>query len=68
VKNDTKIHIPSRRRECTEEDGVVRLTREARSILIDIANESNGLSLRQIASKIIIEAYENDLIVFDREG
>jgi hypothetical protein len=34
--------------------------------LIDIANET-GRSIRDIASQIIVQAIENELIIYDRE-
>lgn len=63
---DGKIHIPAKR-VAVNGQSVIKVTPEAMRILTEIANES-GLSIRSTASHIICQAYEQDLIRFDREG
>lgn len=62
---DRKIHIPAKK-VIPNEQGVVKLTPEAMEVLAEIVNNSSS-SMRQVASTIIIQAYKNDLISFDRE-
>lgn len=63
--NDGKIHIKGKKITPNNQN-VIRIKPEAMACLADIANESK-MSLRQIASAIIIQAVKNDLICFDRE-
>ena len=63
---DEKIHIPAKR-IVSNGQGVIKITPEAYNSLVDVVNES-GLSVRQVASIIILQAIEKNLIVFDREG
>lgn len=65
VKKDNKIHIPAKK-ITPNEQGVVKLTPAAMKALTDVVNES-GRSMREIASLIILQAIENDLIIYDRE-
>ena len=60
-----KIHIPAKKVRPNEQ-GVIKLTPVAFEALVDVVNES-GRSTREIASLIILQAIEKDLIVFDRE-
>lgn len=62
---DRKIHIPAKR-VTPNEQGIIRISPEAYQVLADIANESGG-SVRAVASTIILQAAEKELIVFDRE-
>lgn len=62
-----KIVLPRRKtRKYKNGDGVIKVTREAFDCLKTLADETT-LSVRQVASKIILQAYENDLIEFDGE-
>ena len=65
---DRKIHIPARRRVYSNDQCGIKLTPEAYDLVVDIVNEADGMSMRQIVSQIIIEAVEKELIVFDRRG
>ena len=60
-----KIHIPAKRIVPNGQD-VIKITPDAYKALAEICNES-GRSIKQVASLIIIQAVENDLIVYDRE-
>ena len=62
---DNKIHIPARKKKATENNTVIKVSPEAYSTLVDIYNEST-LSLKEIASILIIEASKN--VVYDKEG
>lgn len=59
-----KIHLPARKIVANEQ-GVVKLTKEAMAVLVEIANETS-LSLRMVASEIILQAANNGLISLDR--
>lgn len=48
------------------EQGVIKISPEAHRALAEIVNES-GLSVRQVASMIILQAVEKELIIFERE-
>lgn len=65
MKRTGKIHIPAKKL-VPNEQGVIKITPEAYQILVEVANEA-GLSVRQAASIIIVGAYKNDCIVYDRE-
>ena len=60
-----KIHIPAKKMRPNEQ-GVIKLTPVAFDALADVVNES-GRSVREVASLIILQAIEKNLIVFDRE-
>lgn len=62
---DGKIHIQAKR-VTPNEQGVIKLTPEAYSALGEVANES-GKSIRSVASEIILQSIEKDLIVYDKE-
>lgn len=62
---DNRIHIPAKR-VTPNEQGVIKISPEAYRALAEVVNES-GLSVRQAASIIILQAVEKELIVFDRE-
>lgn len=64
--SDGKIHIPARKKKPKNESGVVRLTKDAYNALVEIYNDSPW-SLTQVGSKIILDAIENNLIVYDKE-
>ena len=64
MKNN-KIHIPARK-VVPNSHNVIKITGEAYEALAEVVNES-GLSVKQAASLIILQAVENNLIVFDRE-
>lgn len=61
---DGKIHIPGRE-VIPNQQGVIKITPEAYSALAEVVNESR-LSLRAVASEIILQAIEQKLIEFDR--
>ena len=65
--NDGKIHIPARRREYANVQACIKLTPDAYNLLIDVVEETNGLSMKQVASMIIIQAINKGLISFDRK-
>lgn len=64
MKKDNKIHIPGRK-VAINEQGVIKLTPEASEALAEVVNEST-MSVKQVASCIILQAIRNNLIVFDR--
>lgn len=61
----SKIHIPAKK-VVPNSQNVIKITGEAYEALAEVVNES-GLSVKQVASLIILQAVENNLIVFDRE-
>lgn len=63
--NDGKIHIRAKKLKPNEQ-GVIKVSPKANELLIDIANET-GRSIRDIASQIIVQAIENELVIYDRE-
>lgn len=63
--NDGKIHIKGKKIKPNNQN-VIKITPEAMRVLVDIVNESD-MSMRQVASQIIIQAVENDLIRFGRD-
>ena len=65
MKGDRRIHIPARK-ITPNEQGVIKITPAAFEALSDVVNES-GRSVKEVASLIILQAIENELIVFDRE-
>lgn len=65
VMNSEKIVIPARKQQVNEQ-GVIKLTPEALNALTEVVNETN-LSIRQVASTIILQAIEKNLIEFRRE-
>lgn len=64
MQKDGKIHIPGKA-VVQNQQGVIKITPEAYSALAEIVNESR-LSLRAVASEIILQAIEQNLIEFDR--
>lgn len=62
---DKHIRIPAKK-VMPNEQGVIKISPEAHSALAEIVNES-GLSVRQVASMIILQAVEKELIIFERE-
>lgn len=64
-EKDFKIHIPAKK-YVPNTQRVIKLTEPAAEALADVVNES-GRSVKEIASLIILQAIENELIVFDRE-
>ena len=60
-----KIHIPAKKLT-RNNSGVIKINPAAYDALIDVAEES-GHSIKKVASLIILQAIENNLIVFDRE-
>ena len=62
---DNKIHIPAKK-IIPNEQCVIKLTPVEMEALSDVVNES-GRSIREVASLIISQAIEKELIVFDRE-
>lgn len=60
-----RIHIPAKRAKANRQ-GVIKITQEAFEALVEVMNET-GMSARQAASTIIVQAVNNDLIVYDRE-
>ena len=65
MKNDGKIHIPGKK-VTTNMQGMIRITPEAYDALVEVVNESR-VSLKQVASEIILQAIEQNLIEFDRD-
>ena len=63
---DKKIHILSKKIKLNNKQGVIKITPKAFELLAEVVNES-GQSLKSVASQIIIQAIENDLIVYDRK-
>lgn len=61
-----KIIIPAKKQQVNEQ-GVIKLTPEALNALAEVVNETN-LSIRQVASTIILQAIEKNLIEFRREA
>lgn len=66
--NENKIIIPAKALQHLHPGkvGMVKLTPKAYNSIVDLANES-GMTLSRIASAIIEQAVEKDLIQFDRE-
>lgn len=64
MQKDGKIHIPGKA-VAPNQPGVTKITPEAYSALAEVVNESR-LSLRVVASEIILQAIEQNLIEFDR--
>ena len=64
-KKDNKIHIPAKK-IVPNEQGVIKVTPAAMEALTEVVNES-GRSMREIASLIILQAIEKNLLVYDRE-
>lgn len=63
--SDNKIHIKSKNMSANKQ-GVIKLTPEAYNALIEVVNETN-MSIRQVASLIIQQSVEKNLICYDRE-
>lgn len=64
--SDGKIHIPARRKQPVDDQMVVKVTPEAYNALVEIYNEST-LSLKQIASLLIVKAADAEQVVYDKE-
>jgi hypothetical protein len=63
--SEFEIRIPARKKQAiTEKDAAVKVTGEAYNALTEIYNEST-LSMRQIASLLILEGSKH--IVYDKE-
>ena len=62
---DKHIRIPAKK-VMPNEQGVIKISPESHRALTEIVDES-GLSVRQVASMIILQAVEKELIVFERE-
>lgn len=62
---DGRIHIPAKRISRNDQN-VIKITPEAMDALAEVVEET-GLSVRQAASLIIIQAVKNNLIIYDRE-
>ena len=65
MMGDGKIHIWAKRITLNEQ-GTIKLKPEAYSALAEVASES-GKSIRSVASEIILQSIEEELIVYDRE-
>lgn len=63
--NDGKIHIKAKKMS-TNPQGVIKLCPEAHAALIEVVNETS-MSIRQVASEIILQAVQGNLICYDRE-
>lgn len=65
--DENKIIIPARALQHLQpgQSGMLRLKPKAYNALVDLANES-GMTLTNLASEIIIQATEKELIQFDR--
>lgn len=63
---DKKIHLPVRNAKINPQ-GVIKITPDAFEALVEVTGET-GMSIREAASMIIVQAVENSLIVYDREG
>lgn len=61
-----KIYLKRKVRQGNEQN-VIRLSAEAMELLIGIVNETS-MSITHVASQIIIQAVENDLIAFFGES
>lgn len=59
---EEKIYL-TRKKPQKNEQNVIKLTDEAMTALVEISAETN-MPLRQVASQIIIQSLENDLIRF----
>lgn len=62
---DGRIHIPAKKISRNDQN-VIKITPEAMDALAEVVEET-GLSVRQAASLIIIQAVKNNLIVYERE-
>lgn len=62
---DKKIHIWAKAVKPNSQ-GVIKLRPEAHELLCEVVNET-GRSMRDVASEIITQAIQNELIVYDRE-
>lgn len=63
---NNKIYL-TRKKPQKNDQNVIKLTDQAMNALIEIVAETN-MPLRQVASQIIIQAVEGDLIRFTDEG
>ena len=65
MMNDGKIHIPAKNAKSNPQ-GVIKITQEAFDMLVEVVNETR-MSVKEVASTIIIQAVNNGLIEYDRE-
>lgn len=65
MSEDGMIHIKAKRKNYVQGQATIKITNEAYNALVDICNESCSGSMKEIASKIIMESL--DRIVYDRE-
>lgn len=61
---DGKICLPAPKAKVNSQ-GVIKITKEAFEALAEVMNET-GMSARQAASMIIVQAVEKDLIAYER--
>lgn len=61
-----KIHITCKKKKEAKRDGVVKVSSEAYNIIVELYNESS-MSMRDVVSEIIVQAYENGMISLDKE-
>lgn len=62
--SDGFIHIPARKRRSSNDQQVIRVSKEAYDVIDEICEES-GLPVKHIASLLIIEAGKR--VVYDKE-
>lgn len=60
-----KLELPAKKYTVNDQN-VIKITAEAHRELIDVVNESS-LSIRQVASAIILYVIKNDLIEYIKE-
>ena len=66
TKLSNKIHITCKKKKESKKDGVVKISSEAYNIIVELYNESR-MTMRDVVSEIIIQAYENGMISLDKE-
>lgn len=69
MNKDKKIHIKGKRSQylAPGQSPIVRIKPDVYNMLVDVANDSTS-AIGAVASSIIRQAIENDLIVYDKEG
>ena len=60
-----KIYVPKQDPHINK-SGVIKISPEAVDVLLKISQNTN-MNIRSIASMIIVQAYENNLISYDNE-
>lgn len=60
-----KIIIPSKKFKPNNSQGCIKVTEEAMDVLVEVVNET-GLSVKEVASLIIVQAVNKNLIEYDR--